>query len=100
MKRSIVFLFLAGYSWISMAQSLYPFKRNELWGYLDSTGKEVIAPAYPMAGFFYDGLAYVQIGDALGYIDVTEKRLLSRNTLQHITLTKGMLVLWKKKIGG
>jgi hypothetical protein len=76
MKRSIVFLFLAGYSWISIAQSLYPFKRNELWGYLDSTGKEVIAPAYPMAGFFYDGLAYVQIGDALGYIDVTGKEVI------------------------
>lgn len=52
-----------------MAQPLYPFKKGNLWGYMDTLGNEIIVPQFPMAGFFYEDRAYVQIDDALGYIN-------------------------------
>ena len=67
--RRLIFLIALGSQLGIYAQSIFPFKKSDLWGYIDSTGKEVIPPQYPLAGFFYDGLAYAQIGDALGYID-------------------------------
>lgn len=53
----------------AFGQSLLPFVQNKLWGYMDTTGKVVIEPEFPMAGFFQEGLAYVQIDNALGYIN-------------------------------
>lgn len=55
---------------ISAYSQLYPYKKNDLWGYIDSTGKEKIMTVFPLAGFFYEGMAYVQINDALGYINL------------------------------
>jgi len=49
---------------------------NDLWGYIDSLGMEVISPKYPTAGFFSEGFAYVQIGEVLGYIDVTGREVI------------------------
>lgn len=69
MKFIIITTLALLYSSFSKTQPLLPFSQNELWGYLDTTGKIVIEPQYPMAGFFQEGLAYVQIEDALGYIN-------------------------------
>ncbi len=76
MKKIILSFLISSFSILSFSQSLFPFKKGEVWGYIDSTGKEIIAPQFPMAGFFYDGLAYVQIGDALGFIDITGKEVI------------------------
>jgi len=54
-----------------LSQSIFPFKKGEMWGYMDTTGKVMIEPQYPMAGFFSEGMAYVQIGEALGYINTS-----------------------------
>ncbi len=47
------------------------------WGYIDSTGKEVVPPTYVSAGEFSDGLAVVETIDAygnfFGFIDKTGK---------------------------
>lgn len=76
MKKIAVSIILLSLSLSCFSQSLFPFKKGEVWGYIDSTGKEIIAPQFPMAGFFYEGLAYVQIGEALGYIDFTGKEVI------------------------
>ena len=46
------------------------FKRGKLYGYMDSHGKEVIAPKFAQAHFFKDGLARVSDGNRLMFIDV------------------------------
>lgn len=76
MKKITLSLLISGFSFLSFSQSLFPFKKGDVWGYMDSTGKEIIAPQYPMAGFYYEGLAYVQIGEALGFIDITGKEVI------------------------
>lgn len=42
------------------AQQLYPMRKYDKWGYIDASGRWVIAPKYQMALDFYDGLAMVK----------------------------------------
>lgn len=49
---------------------LYPFKKEQLYGFMDATGNIVIEPQYTNAREFSEGLAFVTIGDGTcGYID-------------------------------
>ena len=54
---------------------LFPVEQNGKYGFIDSTGKTVIAPQFDSAGLFSEGLARVQIGDKWGFIDKTGKML-------------------------
>ncbi|MEM7575839.1 MAG: WG repeat-containing protein [Planctomycetota bacterium] len=47
---------------------LYPFESNGKWGYFDRTGREVVAPRFDHADYFY-GLGLVELGGMAGYID-------------------------------
>ncbi len=76
MKNFFILLSLFLVTQSVTAQNLYPYKKDGLWGYIDTTGKEVIAPSYKMAGFFFQGLAYAQIGNAIGFIDETGKEVI------------------------
>lgn len=81
-------LFYAGY--YSAAQALYPFKHGYLWGYIDSTGTEVLKPKYEQAGLFYDGLAYVQIGEAMGYINVKGEEVIKAEYQAAYNFSEGL----------
>lgn len=74
MKKLTICFLLVGATCFSYGQ--FPFIKDGVWGYMDSTGKEIIPPQFKQAGFFYEGLAYVQIGEALGYIDATGKEVI------------------------
>ncbi len=74
-KYLVVFIFAIIYNTLS-SQNLYPYKKDGSWGYIDTTGKVIIPAQYKLAGFFSEGLAYVQIGGALGYIDETNKEVI------------------------
>lgn len=60
-------------------QILYPIVQNGLWGYIDSTGTEIIQPEFIQCGPFSDGQAFVKKGsnaldgfavvDDIGYVD-------------------------------
>ncbi len=59
-------------------EGMLSFRRGEMWGFADSTGKEVISPAYYYsfgAPFFSDGLAVVQLakGGKFGAVDKSGK---------------------------
>lgn len=59
------------------AQSLFIFSKNGMWGYMDSTGKEIITPKYKVAGNFSEGMAYADVpGEKMGYIDKDGKNLI------------------------
>src|SRR5918911_929471 len=53
----------------SEAAFLFPVRQNDLWGYIDRTGKLVIQPQFDVAWEFTEGLAYVKVGTRRGVID-------------------------------
>ena len=48
---------------------LFPVKVNGKWGYIDRTGKMVIAPQFDLADPFSEGLGDVELGGKWGYVD-------------------------------
>ncbi len=46
---------------------------GEGWGFIDKTGKLVVAPQYEMVGDFYNGVAPVMVNHKFGFIDKTGK---------------------------
>jgi hypothetical protein len=50
-----------------------PVQRDGKWGFLDLTGKIVIAPRFESAYCFYEGLAAVRLNGKWGFIDPTGK---------------------------
>ena len=51
-------------------------KKNEEWGFIDKTGKEVVPTQYSNAGDFSEGLAAVVKGGKTGYIDQTGQEVI------------------------
>jgi len=49
--------------------ALFPVVKGGRWGFIDRTGRVIIAPRFDRAGRFSDGLAPVQEGAKLGYVD-------------------------------
>ena len=64
-------------------KTLYPIVQNGLWGYIDSTGTEIIPPQFIQGGPFSDGQAFVKKGsnaldgfailDDIGYLNTKNK---------------------------
>ncbi len=70
MKRLGLLLLFAAASLAAHAQSLFPYKVGDVWGYMDVKGKSVVDPQYLAAGAFVADRAYVVTTDRLaGYID-------------------------------
>jgi hypothetical protein len=51
------------------SEGLAAARVKEQVGYIDKTGKTVIAPQFDDAWAFEDGLALIRVGDKFGYID-------------------------------
>jgi hypothetical protein len=49
--------------------SLFPFKRDDRYGFMDRTGAVVIDPQFDQLGFFYEGLATAVKDARYGYVD-------------------------------
>jgi hypothetical protein len=73
MKKFIACSSFVFISTFIFSQNLFPFLRSGSWGFIDSTGKEIIAPKYKVAGFFMEGFALVQTEKGVGYIDKNDK---------------------------
>lgn len=56
---------------------LAPVKVGEKWGYINSTGKYLIASRFNDASRFYEGLAAVEISDTWGFIDTSGKLVIN-----------------------
>ncbi len=52
---------------------LFPVVKGGKWGYIDVTGRIVVAPRFDEAARFSEGLAPVRAGNQLGYADATGK---------------------------
>jgi hypothetical protein len=51
-------------------------RRNDLYGYADRSGREVIAPRYKQAQQFSEGLAAVEVAGRWGYIDAQGREVI------------------------
>ena len=54
---------------VDFSEGLHPVKQDGLWGYIDEQAQWVIPPQYDSAAGFSDGLALVEKGGKLMYID-------------------------------
>jgi len=52
------------------------FERNGQWGYMDRSGREIVAPQYAYAGSFSEGMACVKINGLYGFIDANGNRII------------------------
>jgi hypothetical protein len=59
------------------AQGLAAVKISERWGYIDRTGRMILAPQYQAAQGFSENLAAVKVGERWGYIDRTGRMVLA-----------------------
>ena len=50
-------------------EGLAAVQRNDQWGFVDTTGKEVVPPKYDNVEFFHEGLALVKLKKKFGFID-------------------------------
>src|SRR5512140_1506705 len=55
---------------------LFPVVKGGKWGYIDRTGRVVVAPRFDEAARFSEGLAPVRAGKQLGYADPAGKLVL------------------------
>ena len=81
MKKIILLhIFLVGISISLSAQTstrLYPIVENNLYGFINETGKVVIQPQFYSIGNFSEGLAPARKGGSYGYIDETGKYIIA-----------------------
>lgn len=69
---------------------LYPVSHENLWGYIDPSGKIVVKPAYEFASQFNDGYAAVQLHGKWGYIDETGKMVVQPQFNQADPFSEGL----------
>ena len=84
----------------SFSEGMLSFRRGDAWGFADSTGKEVIPPAYYFsfgAPFYSDGLAVIQLtkGGRFGAIDKSGKIAVQPNFFTLTRFGSGVAVAYK-----
>ena len=63
--------------WGEFAEGLSSWRSGKKYGFIDRSGKAVIAPRFDMAFHFSEGLAAVRVGKRWGYIDKTGKTVIA-----------------------
>lgn len=74
---------------------LLPFVEGEKWGYIDTTGNQIIGAAYDYAEMFYDGLAVIQVNGKTGYINKAGKLVID-TLFEEATAFDGNYAIAKK----
>jgi hypothetical protein len=70
---------------------LFPVKVGTQFGYMDRTGKMVIAPQFSQAGCFSDGIAYAAVGDdKWGYINTAGKFVIDPTYQNGTSFSEGL----------
>lgn len=80
MTRTFIIIILTTFYLKTFGQNvdrLYTIKDNNLYGYIDKTGKTIIKPQFLSAGQFSEGLAPVRLNGTYGYIDTKGKFIIS-----------------------
>lgn len=62
---------------LKFTEGLAPVSVNNKWGFVDSTGKEVIAPQFDEVHPFYNGLARITKDSSSGFIDKSGEVVIS-----------------------
>ena len=54
---------------VQSTNGLYAFSRNNLWGFINSNGNEIVTPTFTNVGDFHEGIARVMQEGKYGYIN-------------------------------
>jgi len=93
----LIFLCIASVAYSdNSSRHLFPVEVDEKYGYIDTTGKIVIAPKFDYASDFTEGLAEIRIGDResglFGYIDTTGKIVIKPKYQSTGTFSDGVAI--------
>ena len=69
------------YNEYPFSEGRLPFEHGPKYGYLDQTGRTVIAPTFAYAGDFSEGLAGIVLNEKFGFIDKNGKVVIALNYL-------------------
>lgn len=69
------------YNEYPFSEGRLPFEHGPKYGYLDQTGRTVIAPKFEYAGDFSEGLAGIVLNEKFGFIDKNGKVVIALNYL-------------------
>ncbi len=70
--------------WGDFVDGLSRWKVGKKYGFIDRSGKLVIAPRFDLTFHFSGGLAAIQVGEKWGYIDKTGKIVIPLRALAHV----------------
>lgn len=93
MKRIFLIIILTTFCLKTLGQStdrLYTIKDNNLYSYIDKTGKTIIKPQFLSAGEFSEGLAPVRLNGTYGYINTKGKFIISPKFDLGLSLYNGL----------
>ena len=105
-QGDIIFEHPQAYEAYDSSEGLAAININSLWGFIDSTGRLVIEPQFPMVGRFSNGLApAIQCGsrragqyrDQYGYIDHTGRFVIQSQFVDAEPFSEGLAAV---KVGG
>lgn len=75
--RILILTLLSANTFGQNTEKLYPIFEDNLYGYIDKTGKTIIKPQFLSAGQFSEGLAPVRLNGTYGYIDLKGEFVIS-----------------------
>jgi len=78
-------------------EGLAAIKRDGKWGFIDKTGKVVIAPQYDYVRQFSEGLAAVQKDGKFGVIDKTGKEVIASQYDNAYFFSEGLAMVKKDR---
>ncbi|MFN5634349.1 MAG: WG repeat-containing protein [Flavobacteriia bacterium] len=78
---------------IGEIKTLIAFKKGDVWGYKDLTGKVLITPAYDYAESFQNGIAIVELAGKQGVIDTKGLVILPVNFMVVSRLSNDVLLV-------
>lgn len=81
-----------GFNELGLAQ----VRRDHLYGFIDTTGKEVIKCKYQSIGEFKEGLLPVRLNDLWGYVDAKEKTIIKHQFEGTLGFSEGLAIVIKR----
>jgi hypothetical protein len=73
-----------GTEWGDFSEGLSSWKSGKKYGFIDRSGRTVIAPKFDLAFHFSEGLAAVRVGKKWGYVDKTGKMVIAPKPFDNV----------------
>lgn len=86
-------MIIDGFNELGLAQ----VRRDHLYGFIDTTGKEVIKCKYQSVGEFKEGLLQVRLNDKWGYVDIKGRIIIKHQFEGTRGFSDGLAIVVKRE---